>query len=377
MIFKKTVILTLTGLALLGTIGVTQATAITPASAATTITDPGPTGDFNWEGFNWNKRTWAGAPMYNGQWSANNVSNPDANGHVTLSVTNPTGNAPIAAEFQSTRQGFGYGTYSTVVEKDVNAMQKELVWGCLFTYDPNAAPSYNEIDLCEASAWGGGAAWGESWPVTQGHGYWIDASKGPGLGNETVTFPVSSSAILTHKMVWEPGKITFETYEGEGYTGTLLKRTVVEGDKVPVPAKERVHFNFWVTGGGGGAPNTVKPDTVKIKDFAFVPAASTATPTPTETVTPTPTPTPTPTATAPTATIGVTYATAKYKSGYRNTIKWTGTTEKTVYVTVNGVKKTVTNTGSFVSDVKKGSTTTYQVCDSKSCSDTVTVKVPA
>lgn len=263
------------GLAVVVAVGLSMFTGIGPSHAADTTPmadDPGPVGSFAWKGFNWQKRFWGGAPMYNASWDANNVSNPDANGYVKLSISNPTGSDPKGAEFQSTREGFGYGTYSTTVEKDVSALQKEVVWGCLFTYDPNAVPGYTEIDLCEASAWGGGAAYGEDWPVTQGHGYWFDATLPPGQGNNTVTFDVTNAPILTHRMVWEPGKLTYETFAGEGYDGTLLKRTVLEGSTVPLPAKEQIHFNLWVTGGGGGDAAHVAPETVTIRDFSFVPA---------------------------------------------------------------------------------------------------------
>jgi hypothetical protein len=195
--------------------------------------------------------------MYNGSYSADNVSNPDVNGYVTLSLSNPTGGSPSAAEFQSTRRGFGYGTYTATVEKNLNSLQKEVVWGCMFTYDQDSPPGMNEIDLCEASAWGGGANYGQVWPVTQGHGYWFDATKPPGVGNNTVVFNATDAPILTHKMVWEPGKITFETYAGSGETGTLLKRTILQGPTVPVPAKEHV-----------------KPEKVVIRDFSFTPAAT-------------------------------------------------------------------------------------------------------
>ena len=245
------------------------------AQAAAIAPDPGPVGSFSWKGFNWEKRFWGGAPQYNGKFDAANVVNPDRNGYVKLKLTNPTGSAPIGAEFQSTRKGFGYGTYSVTVDKNLSTLQKEVVWGCLFTYDPLAEPGYNEIDLCEASAWGGGAAYGESWPVSQGHGYWFDASKPPGQGNNTVTFNVTTSPITTHRMVWEPGKLTYESYAGTGYTGTLLKRTVLQGSTVPVPAQEQVHFNLWVTGGGGGNAAKVRPEYVVIRNFSFVPAAVT------------------------------------------------------------------------------------------------------
>ena len=91
-----------------------------PSHAADTTPmadDPGPVASFAWKGFNWQKRFWGGAPQYNQSFDAANVSSPDANGYVTMNLSNPTGSAPAGAEFQSSRQGFGYGTYSTTVEK--------------------------------------------------------------------------------------------------------------------------------------------------------------------------------------------------------------------------------------------------------------------
>jgi hypothetical protein len=336
--------------------GLTMLTVVSSSQAADTTpmaSDPGPTGSFAWKGFNWEKRFWGGAPQYNKLFSANNVSNPDANGHVTMSLTNPTGADPVGAEFQSTRQGFGYGTYSTTVEKNVSLLQKEVVWGCLFTYDPLATPGYNEIDLCEASAWGGGASYGESWPVTQGHGYWFDASKPPGEGNNTVVFDVTSDPVLTHKMVWEPGKLTFETYAGDGYTGPLLKRTILEGTTVPKPAKEQIHFNLWVTGGGGGDPAHLKPESVVIRDFSFTPA----------TVTP-----------PPVSAIKLSAVNAKVKDVNNTTVRWTGATGTNVTLLVNGVRKTVPNTGSYVNKFKGSVATTYQICDTAGCSNIVRIQ---
>lgn len=316
--------------------------------------NPGPSGSFSWKGFNWEKRFWTGAPQYNKAFDPANVSGPDANGYVSLKITNPTGEAPVGAEFQSTREGFGYGTYSTTVEKDLSILQKEVVWGCLFTYDPAAAPGYNEIDLCEASAWGGGASYGESWPVSQGHGYWFDATKPPGTGNNTITFDVTNSPITTHRMVWEPGRITYETFAGEGYAGPLLKRTVLDGPTVPVPAKERVHFNLWVTGGGGGDPAHVKPEHVVVRDFSFVASGLGTAPVP-----------------APSITLSATSTATK--KGATTTLKWSGAAGTSVTLWTNGVKKAITNTGTFTSSVRAGSTTTYKICDTAGCSNTVSI----
>jgi hypothetical protein len=340
---------------MLAAAGLAMLACIPAAHAADTTAmdpNPGPLGSFAWKGFNWEKRFWGGAPQYNKAFNAANVSSPDAKGYVTMKLTNPTGAAPVAAEFQSTRKGFGYGTYSTTVEKNLSLLQKEVVWGCLFTYDPGAAPGFNEIDLCEASAWGGGASYGESWPVTQGHGYWFDASKPPGQGNNTTVFDVTASPITTHRMVWEPGRLTFETYAGAGYVGTLLKRTVLEGSTVPVPAKEQVHFNLWVTGGGGGDPAHVKPESVVIRDFSFTPASRAPPP-------------------VPASAITLTATTIKSTGTNTTTLKWTGATGSSVTLWTNGTQKTVLNSGSLVNKSKGGAATAYKICDAGGCSAVV------
>lgn len=325
-------------------------TAPVTAPRATSLADPGPAGDFAWKGFNWEKRWWAGAPHYNQQFDPANVGSPDANGYVTLKLSNPTGQAAIGAEFNTTRRGFGYGTYSTTVEKDLTTLQKEVVWGCLFTYDPAAAPGFNEVDLCEASSWGGGSNYNQVWPITQGHGYWIDASKGPGIGNDTAVFGVTNHPILTHRLVWEPNKLTFETFAGEGYSGTLLKRTVLQGENVPEPARESIHFNLWVTDGGGGDPAHVKPEKVVVRDFSFVPAAATPTPTPAITLSATST---------------------KARSITSTTLGWTGASGSTVTLLTDGVRRTIPNSGRYSTTAKKPSVR-YQVCDATRCSAVVT-----
>jgi hypothetical protein len=343
--------------AVLTAVAVATLAGMAPAQSADTNPldpNPGPAGNFTWKGFNWEKRSWGGAPQYNRLFAAANVGNPDANGYVTLDLTNPTGDAPVGADFQSTRQGFGYGTYSTTVEKNLSTLQKEVVWGCLFTYDPLATPGYNEIDLCEASAWGGGAAYGQSWPVSQGHGYWFDATKPAGQGNNTVTFDVTNNPITTHRMVWEPGRITFETFAGEGYSGPLLKRTVLQGSTVPVPAKEQVHFNLWVTGGGGGDPAHVKPESVMVRDFSFTAAAA-------------------PAPSGQVSAIKLSASTSKSKSIRSTTLTWSGATGTNVTLWANNTQKSVPNSGSFTTSAKGDSTTTYKICDASACSDPLSV----
>jgi hypothetical protein len=155
-------------------------------------------------------------------------------------------------------------------------------------------------------------------------------------------------------MVWEPGRLTFETFAGEGFAGTLLKRTVLEGATVPVPAKEQIHFNLWVTGGGGGDPAHVKPESVVIRDFSFIPAGGAVTP-------------------VPVSSIKLSATTTKTKSTSTTTLKWSGATGTNVTVWINGTQRSVPNTGSYVNTVKGGSSNSYKICDTAGCSNVVTV----
>ena len=70
----------------------------------------------------------------------------------------------------------------------------------------------------------------------------------------------TSEAVQTHRLVWEPARLTYATYAGEGFGGTLLKQTRLTGPTIPVPARERLHVNFGVFGGRGGDPGRVCTD---------------------------------------------------------------------------------------------------------------------
>ena len=148
-------------------------------------------------------------------------------------------------------------------------------------------------------------------------------------------------------------------------TGALLKRTVLEGSTVPVPAKERVHFNFWVTGGGGGDAAHVKPESVTVQDFSFTPAGATVAPSDT-------TAAPAPTVVA--SPISLTGTTVTAKNGKASsTLQWTGATGATVKLKVNGVSKSILNTGSYVYRLKGSGLTTYEICDASGCSNKLTI----
>lgn len=217
-------------------------------------------GTFEWKGYTWRRRTWSGAPQYNGQWLAGNVSSPDSNGYVNLSITNPTGTSPFAAEFSSDIQGWGYGTYTTVVGTQLNGMQSALVWGGMFTYDDLLPPAHNEIDVNETSAWGLSV-------VRTGHNIFYP----DGLGGATEyedRYDTTSDVVTTHQMIWEPTSITWRSYAGTGTSGTLLEETKVTTN-LPTPANERVFFNIWVNEYDLALAAAAPAFTVTVRDFTF------------------------------------------------------------------------------------------------------------
>lgn len=231
--------------------------------------DPGPEGDFAWKGLNWHKRrrSEGGGPSKSGRWESANVIGPDAHDHVILRITNPSGHAPHAAEFDSTRLGFGYGTYTVVVEGDLVRLDRDLVFGGMFTYDSTVASwkSHSEIDVNETSAWG------RHGPVGTDNAYFRDNRRGAKLGRSIVvkTKPVPHTRIQTHQMVWEPGRITWRSWHGGGTSGTPFRTTVATHD-VPKPAKEAICFNFWDFVRHSDARETE----VILRDFSFVPGST-------------------------------------------------------------------------------------------------------
>lgn len=112
--------------------------------------------------------------------------------------------------------------------------------------------------------------------MTQAHGYWFDATKDVGVGSSVVTFRAGTAEpVQTHRLQWEPKRLTYETFAGEGSDMALLKRTVLAAATVPVPARERLHVNLWVFGRNGGEPDRVSGEQVTIRDLTFTAAAGT------------------------------------------------------------------------------------------------------
>lgn len=225
---------------------------------------PGPAGDFSWQGYEWDKRTWGGAPHYNGRWSASNVV-PQDDGSLLLRLTN-TGTSPVAAEIVSTRVGWGYGTYSCSFEADFTDVGRSMVWGSLFTWDDTQKDedaSFNEIDAGEVSAWGvptgptrlSGTVWGKGREPVEA--YDVELASGLRFFRTSIT--------------WTPRRVSFRTTAGKDEATTVIASSVVRGAVVPVPRNEAVHFNIWAVDGNGGDPSRTPPFEVRLTSFSFEP----------------------------------------------------------------------------------------------------------
>lgn len=225
--------------------------------------------DFTWKGFDWWKRDYGGDPMYNGQYLTANVSAPDGNDYITLSITNPTGTSPHAAEMYTDLTNFGYGTYTIVVGSRLDTLPKAAVFGGLFTYadtgSGDTAITNNEIDVNETSAWGvsGGT-------VNTSHNYFKNV--GGVKTGEDDPYTTTADTVTTHVMTWLAGSITFDSYVGTGTGGTNIKHTVATTN-IPNPSLGAtfMDINLWVFGDGAVNPDTTPATDVIIRDISFTP----------------------------------------------------------------------------------------------------------
>lgn len=227
-----------------------------------TVSDYNYVNGFSWGGYDWTLRhnPTPGGPGI-ASWDRTNVTPPDSNGYVTLSIKNP-GGAPVGCEMQSRTTGLGYGTYTLVVGSRLDTLDKNIVFGGFFPF--YYGNPYIEIDACEASAWG------RNTPVSILHSNWYGSD--PEAPNQVLSTPESivatTDTVTTHRMIWSPNQITFDTFVGEGTDGELLGHAVITSN-VPVPATEKVYINFWVFGGGDQDGTDVPATDIVLRDFSY------------------------------------------------------------------------------------------------------------
>lgn len=156
----------------------------------------------------------------------------DDNGELILTLT-PGTNRWLATEVVSDDY-FGYGTYTFFLKSNPSDYDPHMV-AALFLYKNEE----NEIDI-EFTRWG------DSLNVNVGN-YVIQPSVRP--GNQFM-FPMNlQGTFSTHRFIWSPGKVVFESWHGhhtQPQPYNMISRWESSGDNIPSDDHLRLHLNFWL-----------------------------------------------------------------------------------------------------------------------------------
>lgn len=214
---------------------------------------------FSWKGLTWNQRIHAGSPSNHQGWLPANVTGPDGSGYLTFTLSNPGANYPFGGEMFSDQRGFGYGIYTTVVGTRLDTMDHRVGWGGPFTFDFTQFPAYREIDIAEVRDYNSNP----NIRILHSH-VWDNAGSAAFIVDDQ---DITNDVVQTHRLIWTPAGLTFDTYAGTGTGGTLLFHTV-QSTNLPTPNLERMHFNIWSNTGVANY-QYVSPFSVVLRDFVF------------------------------------------------------------------------------------------------------------
>lgn len=156
----------------------------------------------------------------------------DENEDLHLTLT-PSGKHWLATEVIS-KDYFGYGTYTFFLQTDPNTLDPHAV-AALFLYHDGE----NEVDI-EFTRWGN--------PENENVGnYVLQPADIP--GNQFV-FPMAlQGSYSTHRIIWRPGKVVFESWHGHYFQpepADIISRWEYSGEHVPPDHQVRLHLNFWL-----------------------------------------------------------------------------------------------------------------------------------
>lgn len=109
-----------------------------------------------------------------------------------------------------------------------------------------------------------------TWPRNLDYTYFYDNSGSSASVTESIAVP--ATVIQTHRMIWEPGRLTMESWEGEGTGGTLINSKTWTSN-IATPYDEQVYFNTWVFDDSNhyGDPDGATPQNFTLIDFSFTP----------------------------------------------------------------------------------------------------------
>ncbi len=217
----------------------------------------------HWQSLRWDIRaTGTGGPGPN-RWDARNVQ-VDLAGDLRLGLVK-RGGLWTCAEL-STQQKIGFGTYDFDLIARPDKFVPQLVLG-IFPYTlPEVGPdTTNEIDIEFAR-------WGDPKNPVGNFTVWPSV-KEPGLEQTSHTFPVVLSGDYTsHRFVWTPTEVRFESRHGHGGAGELISswRFAPSEPLKRIPQKLLpLHLNLWLF--AGKAPSDNRPVEVVFRRFKYTP----------------------------------------------------------------------------------------------------------
>jgi len=132
-----------------------------------------------------------------------------------------------SAEVRLTRN-LGYGSYEIVVQ-DVEHLEPSAVFSIFTWADPGES---REMDI-EISRWGEKTSRNAQYVVQP---YYLPAN--------VVRFAVPGGT-LTHRMLWEPGRVTFRTTRGAARDSARIVDEHTFSSGVPSPGNEFIHINLY------------------------------------------------------------------------------------------------------------------------------------
>ncbi len=180
-------------------------------------------------------------------------------------------------------ESFGYGTYTFTVRCSTASIDPNMVVG-LFTWETGAPEqAYREMDIEYAQ-------WGDPNNPTNAQYVVQPCHECPGCEDRCFRLQADLTS-LTHYVVWEPGQVTFRTYQGSYLDDPpaaedLIAEWSYDGSFTKEPGNENIHLNFWLV--SGNDPLDGLGDEVVVSGFKWQP--NPPTPTPTSTATPTASP---------------------------------------------------------------------------------------
>src|SRR6478609_498624 len=213
--------------------------------------------------FDWHIRpSGSGSPGPN-MWSSDNVW-LDASGYLHIALTK-SNNTWYSSEIYTDKH-LGFGAYQFMLYGAVDKLDKNVVFG-IYPYpdDSKTQDGTNEIDI-EFSRWGN-AAWPNLnytvWPV----------SKNQKSQSRSVNFKLSS-ALSTHRFIWKPNGILFQSLDGLTNTTDNLLANWLYAPSNPSAHVSQIpqtlHFNLWTV--DGKAPSNGLPVEIIFTDFTYIPS---------------------------------------------------------------------------------------------------------